>query len=681
MRPGCSPPLHFAATHQLSRERWVFVEYLALSGVAFAQPLLDTLGRNANYLVTSGVTVARAIMLIILVCIVPPCVMWACERLSGYAGHRVRFATHQLITCAILIVLFVQVIRRSTSLGANEVIAGAIALGIASTWTLHNWKLSRQFLRYLAWTPLLAAVLFLRFSPATDAIFSKSQPGIKGVRVGAPHRVVFIVLDEMPTRSLLDGKGHVDQQLFPNFAKLEQQSTWYRNSTTVAGYTQGAVPALLTGRTPRSLKTLSTSSEHPGNLFALLENSYSLKVHEAVTRLCPSASCTSFKGAGLSGLLRTSTDLWRTSASPKKRPKISADFDDANASAFALDNATDFVNSINGSAPNHLDFLHVLLPHYPWHYVNTLQGHRATSHSLPGEKYLSPWSPTGAQTARQRHLLQVQATDTLLGQIVERLEDLEAFDDTMLIVTADHGISFSATEPARNVTNTNSADLMWTPLFVKYPNQSAGVIDDRSALSIDVFPTILDVLKIDVPSTVPGADGISLRATARATNERFMYPATGLTDAQANTEFTKLLQSRAVAPNLDAELRIYRDSQLGALIGTRMPTAYRSRDVVTTGAKVNIDNRKAFRSVDRDARNAEWLWSLAEFTNVTAGATAVFTVNDTIAATCTTVRDPGNDVRCSFTVPPSLVADGDNEIAMYLVDDPIRLRFTKIAVT
>ena len=659
-------------------ERWIFIEYLALCGVAFAQPLLDILGHNASYLVTSGATAAQAFALIGIVCLAPPTAFWVLDRLSGYAGPKFRKVVRFLLTAGALALLMLQVVRRSTSLEANEVVIAAVTAGIGAAWALHTWNLVRQFLHYLAWAPLLAATLFLAFSPASTAIFADRPAPLAHVGFGSAHRVVFIVLVEMPTKSMLDGIGHVDRELFPNFARLEQTTTWYRNSTTVAAFTQGAVPALLTGRSPRSLTTLSTNSAHPGNLFALLESSYKLNVHEAVTRLCPSESCTSFDGDGLRGLLQTSTDLWRTSASPKKPSQSAADFDDANASTFALESATNFVDSIGAARKPQLDFLHVILPHYPWHYVNSLQGHHATVTERSGEKYLEPWSAVGAHLAYQRHLLQVQATDTLIGQVLDRLQSLDALDDTMLIVTADHGISFGANEPARNVTASNTTDLMWTPLFIKYPQQRNGVVDDRPAFSTDVLPTIADVLKMQIPAKIPKAEGKSLRSDARASQARIMFPATGLTNEQGKAAFAQVLATRAVAAGPDPRLRIYRDHPWGALIGSSVAPLPAS-NASPNPATAHVDNRKAFQRVDHDAQRAEWLWSNAEFSGVKPGTSLAFALNGTVAATCVAVRDPGRGTACSFVVPPTLVRDGTNTITMFQIDGSLaKYQFTEV---
>ena len=97
--------------------------------------------------------------------------------------------------------------------------------------------------------------------------------------MGRPKRVVMIVMDEFPLASLLDGKGHIDTSLYPNFAALAHDGSWYRNNTTVAPHTTTAVPAILTGRYPND-SGVPIAAEYPHNIFTLLGKQYRMNVHE-----------------------------------------------------------------------------------------------------------------------------------------------------------------------------------------------------------------------------------------------------------------------------------------------------------------------------------------------------------------------------------------------------------------
>ena len=69
-----------------------------------------------------------------------------------------------------------------------------------------------------------------------------------------------ILFDEFPLSSLLDAKGQIDKRVYPNFAELAGQSTWYRNATGVSGFTPWAMPAMLTGNYPAKVKAPPTPS-------------------------------------------------------------------------------------------------------------------------------------------------------------------------------------------------------------------------------------------------------------------------------------------------------------------------------------------------------------------------------------------------------------------------------------
>src|SRR6185295_15509980 len=106
--------------------------------------------------------------------------------------------------------------------------------------------------------------------------------------------------------------------------------------------------------------------------------------------------------------------------------------------------------------------------------------------------------------SQQRNLLQLMHLDRLLGRLQARLRETGLFDKCLLVVVADHGICFRAGESRRMVTPGNLADIMAIPLFIKAPGQAMGNISDRAAQSIDVLPTIADILGIKLPMPVDG---------------------------------------------------------------------------------------------------------------------------------------------------------------------------------
>src|SRR5690606_941510 len=122
---------------------------------------------------------------------------------------------------------------------------------------------------------------------------------------------VVVVLDALPTASLLDGTGRIDAELYPHLAAFAEDATWYRNHTTTAAATFQAVPALLTGRLPELSAPMPDVAFHPGNLFSLLAGTHDVEAVEQITRLCPPDVCPRGGGGALRKLLGDAVEWWR----------------------------------------------------------------------------------------------------------------------------------------------------------------------------------------------------------------------------------------------------------------------------------------------------------------------------------------------------------------------------------
>ena len=76
-----------------------------------------------------------------------------------------------------------------------------------------------------------------------------------------------------------------------------------------------------------------------------------------------------------------------------------------------------------------------------------------------------------------------QFLDRLIGRLVEHLKQVGLYDDTLIVITADHGVSFRAGDLRREVTPTNHADILSIPLVIKVPHQRRG-LDQRPQRAI-----------------------------------------------------------------------------------------------------------------------------------------------------------------------------------------------------
>jgi hypothetical protein len=306
-----------------------------------------------------------------------------------------------------------------------------------------------------------------------------------------PHAVL-VVFDEFPSDTLLAPNGRIDASRFPNFAALAGDSTWFRNAAASYDSTTKAVPLILDGIRPVK-GTAPTVRDHPRSVFSALgRRGYRIVTAEEATALCPRRYCP---------------------AERTRQPAIIPNLKGGRAERFER-----FIGSIRASRRPTFWMKHALLPHGPWVYLPS--GH----HSRPDGPELLP----GMQTVpgfyddyltrhnEQRYLLQLGYVDRLLGRLVARLKSQGMYDDTLIVVTADHGFAWQVGVPTRRRVNLSNVDeLAPVPLFVKKPRQKRGRVSGVLARTLDVAPTIADALRVRLGYRADGHSAFSAAVRAR----------------------------------------------------------------------------------------------------------------------------------------------------------------------
>ena len=271
-------------------------------------------------------------------------------------------------------------------------------------------------------TGILVLVLALcgcSFSGSSDAAAKKPK---------RPHAVL-LVFDEFPGDTLLGPDGRIDAGRFPHFAALAGDSTWFRNAHTAYDSTTKAVPLVLDGIRPQP-GTSPIVRDHPHSIFtALGRRGYRIVTSEEATAICPARYCPSER---------------------TRRPAIIPNLKAGRAERFGQ-----FIRSIRASRRPTFWMKHALLPHGPWVYLPSGQRSRPEGPELlpgmqtvPGfyDEYLTDHN-------EQRYLLQLGFVDRLLGRLVARLKSQGMYDDTLIVVTADHGFAWQVGVPTRRSVN------------------------------------------------------------------------------------------------------------------------------------------------------------------------------------------------------------------------------------
>jgi len=100
----------------------------------------------------------------------------------------------------------------------------------------------------------------------------------------------------------------------------------------------------------------------------------------------------------------------------------------------------------------------------------------------------------------------VRYTSDRLGELMAMLRRRELYDDSLIIITADHGEELFD-HGGFSHGYTLHSEVLHVPLYIKLPRQTDAAVTDAPASLMDIMPTILDVAGVAVD---PDLDGRSL---------------------------------------------------------------------------------------------------------------------------------------------------------------------------
>jgi hypothetical protein len=674
-----------------------FGHLAVLSAFALAQPLFNLLSDNPEFFAARGSTASEIIVFGVLLVLVPPAILLAIELLAGLVSEPARHVVHLVFIAGLAAVVFVQALKKSIDAGDAVLIVLALALGAAGAVLYHRAEPVRSFLSVLSPAPILFLVLFLFFSDVSKIVLpedasAKSAEGVARVPV------VVVVLDEVPSTSLLDERGAIDARRYPAFARLAKDATFFKNAHSVYDSTSRAVPAIMDGNKPILDRRLPTASEHPNSIFTLLGESHTMNVSEEATSVCPRDLCEDARlDEPFVDRLRSMTeDLGRVYAHVVAPPGIENDLPTVSESwgdfggggggggaAAAPANADQpdtranlasdrkgrfdqWVSKIPAKRAT-LNFKHALLPHVPWQYLpDGRQYRRTAAEPIPQISRQSYKDQGQVDQLQLRHLLQTGFADRELGKMLERLEERGLYDDALVVVVADHGVSFKKGQfDRRDVNRGNIDEITPVPLFVKRPNQARGAVNRSIVQTTDVLPTIADVLGAKLPEKVDGRSAFSdevKRRTRVSMLKRNLKGSITLSldefERERDEELAKKV--RLFGTGADDPDRIYRIGPNQGLVGKQATSAGRSsaRASLADGGELSKVNTKSFLIPN-------WITG-----RVSGGSNKqiAIAVNGTIEATGNTFKlATGGGEIFGLMVPPSSLKNGKNEVKVYEV--------------
>jgi hypothetical protein len=616
-------------------------------------------------------------------------------------GSWTRTGLRERVHAVIVFVLFALIAL--PILKTVKFLPGMVMLGLAPVFAtlalVAYLRFASARLFVAAATPALVVFpsQFLYFSPVSRYLFHRPEPAPLRVAIRNPAPVVLLILDEFCGTSLMNRRGEIDCGRYPNFAALGETATWYRNATSVHPRTEMAVPAILSGKYPRGRRP-ATVAEYPSNLFTSLESTgvYEFVVFEPYTRLAtpkpdedprePTPSRAQWDE--LAGTLpRVYLDhlfpidvpfelpavplQWNAvRRSPPSRPDTRTGVFRYHWNSGRNEQFDEFLRRIEPLGQPALYFSHLVVPHAPWCFLPS--GHPYTPDNGPiglvgasGDSETWMNDELAALQGYQRYLLQVGYADHQLGKLMARLREADLFDRCLLVVTADHGAAFWPGLSRRLPVDRTLQDIMAVPLFVKLPGQRDGHTSDRNAESVDVMPTIVDVLGLDIAIAF---DGSSLLDTTRPerTQKRFFDDARELSiDAAFPAKQTTLERMVRQFGDGDEPSQLFRVGPHSELIG-------RAVDEFTVAERANVqltltDPRKPAPPKSEPIVPCYFAGRATSRDGPAQPIALAIAVNGTIqAVTRTYTGKPYNDYWCAI-VPESALAADSNEVQIYVV--------------
>lgn len=309
-----------------------------------------------------------------------------------------------------------------------------------------------------------------------------------------PPNILLVGLDTLRADEL--GAWGRDPSLTPNLDRLAKASDVWLNAFTVFNSTNPSFVSMMTGLYGKSHGVYDLKTPLPQSHTTLAEHLASAAYDTfAVISASHLGSHNSGLGQGFANVVQAS---------------------EHHAAELAVDSTLDWLAGRNGSRP-FFAWVHLFDPHTPHTppHPYALGFRPASALGLDPVRAWVPFRPTGPRTFEepvlggQRDLYDGETAylDRQIGRLLGFLESRGHFDDTLLIIVADHGESLG--ERGIRFRHVGLHDIIThVPLMIRWPGPDRpGRRIDGLVQTIDVFPTVLRTAGVAVPSQ----DGQDLR--------------------------------------------------------------------------------------------------------------------------------------------------------------------------
>ena len=303
---------------------YVVVAFLTLVSFLMAQSIYELISANLEFLtLRHHATQVQLLLMIFAFQFIPALFLSTVWLIFKKLNSTLAKWFFNGVAFTLFLIFFLQVHNKlfsSHRLFAHSSVLALVPAVLLALLCASHPNAFRSFVLFLSPFVLIFPALFLFHTWQTvSAANQKEVPAVSstsdntGMERQRHPPVFMLILDELTRSTLLDNKGTIDGNRYPNFKNLAASSTFFRNATANADRTVRSLPVILTGNFP--IGNDPSLSAYPDNLLSLLRPYYRIHVRELTTRFCrePDFDCPDGKYLSSSSELLKDTFLFYAS--------------------------------------------------------------------------------------------------------------------------------------------------------------------------------------------------------------------------------------------------------------------------------------------------------------------------------------------------------------------------------
>jgi hypothetical protein len=251
--------------------------------------------------------------------------------------------------------------------------------------------------------------------------------------------------------------------------------------------------------------------------------------------------------------------------------------------------------------------------------------------------------------------------------LFDRLVETGNWDDSLIVVLADHGASFEPGQHRRWPEEDNLSDLYRVPLFIKVPGQVESHTYDEPAFGIDVLPTIVDALGISTDWQFDGRSLLTIEGTDRPHEPVFYCCNREPASTDLNELFDQVRRNHEWVPDQGSWVGVAGAGPFAEFVG--QPVAELGPQT-SNDLHWSLTQAEDLSAVSRATGFVPtFISGRLELPAGVVGDDLLLVVNGKVAGTGFVIRDSETSGEIRGLLAEELVIEGANEVAI-LVPDP-----------